>query len=227
MTEDELIEPTGDFDELAAFLDSEDAPEDWMPGAVLDGYLAGVVVSPTWIRPGEWMPKIWGDTPFESEEQANWAMAAVMARFNEINQFARGESKQPPSFRFDRGPDGEPSVHNWAIGFLKAFSLRADAWSPLSQHETAYTLLTPMFAYITDANGDPGATFNDVPEDEQDSYFATVIPDVIRAIYAFWGQSDALQPVEPPTPQGRRKVGRNEPCPCGSGRKAKRCCGAG
>ena len=23
-----------------------------------------------------------------------------------------------------------------------------------------------------------------------------------------------------------RKVGRNEPCPCGSGRKYKRCCGA-
>lgn len=23
-----------------------------------------------------------------------------------------------------------------------------------------------------------------------------------------------------------RKTGRNEPCPCGSGKKAKRCCGA-
>jgi preprotein translocase subunit SecA len=35
-------------------------------------------------------------------------------------------------------------------------------------------------------------------------------------------------------PQGRhgeeplrsKKVGRNEPCPCGSGRKYKKCCGA-
>ena len=24
---------------------------------------------------------------------------------------------------------------------------------------------------------------------------------------------------------GMRKVGRNDPCPCGSGRKVKRCCG--
>lgn len=23
------------------------------------------------------------------------------------------------------------------------------------------------------------------------------------------------------------KVGRNEPCPCGSGKKSKKCCGAG
>lgn len=26
---------------------------------------------------------------------------------------------------------------------------------------------------------------------------------------------------------GQRRVGRNDPCPCGSGRKYKRCCGAG
>lgn len=36
------------------------------------------------------------------------------------------------------------------------------------------------------------------------------------------------QMVEPPTPaQMRRvppKVGRNEPCPCGSGKKFKKCC---
>jgi len=28
-------------------------------------------------------------------------------------------------------------------------------------------------------------------------------------------------------PVTRQKVGRNEPCPCGSGRKYKKCCGAG
>ncbi|WP_244433092.1 SEC-C metal-binding domain-containing protein [Bradyrhizobium ottawaense] len=27
-------------------------------------------------------------------------------------------------------------------------------------------------------------------------------------------------------PVGRRKIGRNDPCPCGSGRKFKRCPGA-
>jgi uncharacterized protein YchJ len=28
------------------------------------------------------------------------------------------------------------------------------------------------------------------------------------------------------TPVTRQKVGRNEPCPCGSGKKFKKCCGA-
>jgi len=30
----------------------------------------------------------------------------------------------------------------------------------------------------------------------------------------------------PIAPFRGKKVGRNEPCPCGSGRKYKRCCGA-
>ena len=38
--------------------------------------------------------------------------------------------------------------------------------------------------------------------------------------------SDLVRILEPPTPlQKAAKVGRNEPCPCGSGKKYKRCCG--
>jgi hypothetical protein len=29
----------------------------------------------------------------------------------------------------------------------------------------------------------------------------------------------------PPPPQSQKKIGRNEPCPCGSGEKYKYCCG--
>jgi len=28
-----------------------------------------------------------------------------------------------------------------------------------------------------------------------------------------------------PTPETVKKIGRNEPCPCGSGKKYKKCCG--
>jgi hypothetical protein len=39
--------------------------------------------------------------------------------------------------------------------------------------------------------------------------------------------SDGAAPPAGGAPQTTRKVGRNEPCPCGSGKKAKQCCGAG
>ena len=32
---------------------------------------------------------------------------------------------------------------------------------------------------------------------------------------------------EKPQPARAQKVGRNDPCPCGSGKKYKKCCGRG
>jgi hypothetical protein len=41
----------------------------------------------------------------------------------------------------------------------------------------------------------------------------------------FWAGIDRFthEPIVPPTPG--LKIGRNEPCPCGSGKKYKKCCG--
>ena len=41
-----------------------------------------------------------------------------------------------------------------------------------------------------------------------------------------WYYVDGEAPKQQPV-TGGRKVGRNEPCPCGSGKKYKRCCGTG
>jgi tetratricopeptide (TPR) repeat protein len=39
--------------------------------------------------------------------------------------------------------------------------------------------------------------------------------------------TDALRRASAPASIGRQKVGRNDPCPCGSGKKFKKCCGQG
>jgi uncharacterized protein DUF1186/SEC-C motif-containing protein len=58
-----------------------------------------------------------------------------------------------------------------------------------------------------------------------------LVRDVIKAI-EWWA---CFRPVQPQPAQAmpamqqaaqRRKIGRNEPCPCGSGKKYKKCCGA-
>ncbi len=38
--------------------------------------------------------------------------------------------------------------------------------------------------------------------------------------------SDLEKPLNPPSPTTVQKIGRNDPCPCGSGKKYKKCCGA-
>ena len=48
----------------------------------------------------------------------------------------------------------------------------------------------------------------------------------VHGLYSYWRE----RPVDPrPTEEllvRRVKIGRNEPCPCGSGKKYKRCCAA-
>ena len=39
--------------------------------------------------------------------------------------------------------------------------------------------------------------------------------------------SDLEKMLNPPKPVTSQKVGRNNPCPCGSGKKYKKCCGLG
>jgi SWIM/SEC-C metal-binding protein len=38
--------------------------------------------------------------------------------------------------------------------------------------------------------------------------------------------SDLEKALNPPQPLIAEKIGRNDPCPCGSGKKFKKCCGA-
>lgn len=52
---------------------------------------------------------------------------------------------------------------------------------------------------------------------EGDDWEAAVTPSVI-AIHAHWHPAPAAKGA---------KVGRNDPCPCGSGKKYKKCCGEG
>ena len=40
------------------------------------------------------------------------------------------------------------------------------------------------------------------------------------------GSAPAEDPKKAPTRRDAPKVGRNDPCPCGSGKKYKKCCGA-
>jgi SWIM/SEC-C metal-binding protein len=39
--------------------------------------------------------------------------------------------------------------------------------------------------------------------------------------------SDLEKLLNPTLPAKSEKIGRNDPCPCGSGKKYKKCCGAG
>jgi uncharacterized protein YecA (UPF0149 family) len=95
-------------------------------------------------------------------------------------------------------------------------------WSKPSsfRDEEAGALVGSILALVADEFGD--ADEAPTPEDRAETLDA--LPTILIAIRLFWRGQQGL-------PMPRRlarkiNVGRNEPCPCGSGRKYKKCCGS-
>ena len=51
------------------------------------------------------------------------------------------------------------------------------------------------------------------------------VPMALAGIFAYWRQRRGALATGT-VRRSSRKVGRNEPCPCGSGKKYKNCCGS-
>ncbi len=212
------------IEELDEFLLSDQTPDDCLQLSDLDGFLTGVVIGPELIMPSEWMPVIWqGEPDFETTEQAERIMGIIMARYNEIIQQMDDE---PGAFEpiFYEAPDGSVLAADWAEGFMEAIGLRVDAWDALFEDEDARLLIGPIMAYLHDKDGKP--FIDGSPEEmiklREES--AQSLPNAIKGIHDFW--KARRQPASPAGRPAGKKVGRNEPCPCGSGHKYKRCCGA-
>ncbi len=197
----------------------------------LDGFLTGIVIGPELVLPSEWMPAIWGgEAPeFADAAEAKAILGAIMGRYNEIIRQIAADTFAPI---FWTTRDDTVIAADWAEGCLQAIMLRADAWGPLFKSKRDGHLLLPILALCGDEHG---ASLVGLPSDEEDRIMAEAtdfIPDCVTAIAKYWRAKGSTQ-ISMPLVQGRPhqpdqpppKIGRNEPCPCGSGKKFKKCCG--
>ncbi len=228
---DEMPVDRVDLETLDDFLMSERAPSESMMLSDLDGFLTGIAVGPELILPSEWLPLIWGgEAPeFVDEAEAKAILGTIMGRYNEILRQVQNDALDPV-FWADR--DGALIAMDWAEGFLQAIMLRADAWKRLFKSKRDGQLLFPILALCGDENGDSLLGLTPGEEDTVMEEAAEFIPDCVIAIAAYWREKGPRQISMPltagPPPQPERastKVGRNDPCPCGSGIKFKKCCG--
>jgi uncharacterized protein len=209
-----------DLETLDAFLMSDQAPDDCMQLSDLDGFLTAVAIGPEMIMPSEWLPVIWGggEPEFENVEQAQSIIGLIMVRYNEILHRLQGQAVGIEPLFWETSA-GDVVAGDWAEGFMDGVALRKDAWRPLFQSDEGAALLAPILAFVHDPDDDA------VPEgtaDERAELHAAavdLIPSTVEAIDAFWKARQH-------PPRRAPKTGRNDPCPCGSDRKYKRCCGA-
>jgi len=209
-----------DLDELEHFL-AEKAPEDSMLIDELHGFLAAVICSPQMVLPSQWTPHIWGgeEPEFETMDQAQEVMGQIMRLNNDVaGRLADGDFD--PLFVEETLANGHTVLdpHGWCEGFVRGMQLQPDAWRGEELNEA----LMPIIV-LSDTIKD--SKIDELLDDEEAvERLAEAIPEAVVSIFQHQRQhfGSPSQTVRRSTP----KVGRNDPCPCGSGKKYKKCCGS-
>jgi uncharacterized protein len=108
-------------------------------------------------------------------------------------------------------------------------ALRADAWEPLMRSKRLGRLLLPILAVCADEDGESVLGLDLDEEVRVMTEVAELIPACVIEIAAYWRKRrPTLAPGSGQTVSVSLKAnqpGRNDPCPCSSGRKYKACCG--
>ncbi len=221
-----------ELEELESFLDSDLVPEETMNLCMLNGYLTAIAVGPVTLLPSEWFPRIWGegDEPaFDSLEHAQRIFDLITRFYNHIvRKFMKAPEEFQP-FLYEDVQDGQPtlSAEEWCIGFSLGIHLRSEAWEPLLKDEENSGILAAIVAFSLDDAWEEVTEGRD-PVEVRDELIG-LLPATVFAIHAYW-QPLRQKRAAGLTPDsvrlgGSSKSGRNAPCPCGSGKKFKNCCG--
>lgn len=217
-----------EIEQLAERLAANTNPDALSLEAV-DGLFCALVASPVMVMPHEYLPVILGATLSESGLADDLAgvqelMALLMRYWNAVAHDFEHETVHL-AYIEEPGIDGI-SGRAWARGYLRGTRLAPEGWSRIFHDEGEGSLLTiPIVA----GEVDPKWPKEPLTPEKTDELLQHMFAGAARA-YRYFKQDridyaqaavHRAQPYERASP----KVGRNDPCPCGSGKKYKRCCG--
>lgn len=199
----------------------------------LDGFLASLVCCPEEVSQTEWLREVLGFDVMNHAEAASEPptrrLLALLSRHRDsIAHTLRSGDVFTPLLVANEG--GEYPANDWAKGFLRGMQLRRGAWASLVNDEDHGGSLVPIFALAHEHDPDPEMRpyKNPIPAELRERLVDDAAAGVMHIYQYFRAESAAPELSIFDSLTYRRsepKVGRNEPCPCGSGKKYKLCCG--
>jgi uncharacterized protein len=227
-----------EIEELDRILMDQPDDLDSMSVSMLDGFLTAVVSGPNPIMPSLWMPWVWdvengvAQPDFSSERAAQRFYELVFRQMNSISAelMEAPEAFEPLLLENPNDGDPIPILDDWCMGFMKGLMLDIQGWTPLTSLHTEW--FTVLRLYGTE---DGWETLQEMsPDLDQHRQYADQLHDDIRQIHRYWLERRGQRgPVDNPLGNFKSsplvvgdKPGRNDPCPCGSGKKFKRCHGS-
>lgn len=236
-----------EIDALFELMSDASLQEDAMTLEMADGYMTACIVGPLPVPVHYWLETIFAQPTLplahDTERQQRLlhlllhrhadieASLSLSGKETTIDTAFRPLSAQVPAedcitpYRKDQNGErlGRWAMGDWAEGFRIAITDADEKeWMPMMLSSDMVGLITPVMLYSMGYNPDRP----DYQIDDDEQLFAWLIGS-IYGIRIWWLEYNQ-QPSNAAVPFFREfeKVGRNDPCPCGSGKKYKKCCGA-
>ena len=225
--------------ELAKFLAADERPEEAMIYPELYGFLFAVCSAPEMTSPSDWLPLVFNgeEAGYADEAEAEMVMAGIMDVYNEVNKGVIStnpclpawlEMLSPPMENFG---DEAPLAY-WSRGFLVGHDWLSEVWDHYVLDEMEAELAACLMAQTLFSSKELAEAYASEGRDEPlplENLAEMTVDGLAMAMasYAQMGRSIYLalqQQAQTPIEREGDKVGRNDACPCGSGKKFKCCC---
>ena len=195
----------------------------------LDGFLTALICGPELAPPSKYLSKICGDQAvFEDPSSAQVFMSLLMRHWNAIADTLHSGEVYLPLLLEDES--GITHGNDWANGFLRGMEFGKEDWIFLFEDEDHGGSLVAIFALANEHNPDPKMRpYKDpISTDLRETLIVRAAAGTMQ-IYRYFKahrflNEDPLGNM-PSIVRTMPKIGRNDPCPCGSGKKFKQCCG--
>lgn len=221
--------------QLEQLIDSAPFKNNLMTIEQIHGFLCAIISSPTALPINFWLPTIYGnDKKLISHPNSTEVNLIISQLCDTVVDSFVAQKVTPLIFAknklIDVNAASNEQLASWAAGYMTGVALNKKAWLS-SGHNEIYEVLTPIsaFAQFFDGHQPQDKNAQEIkPQQIRDEYLP-LLTDAISNAFLFWRQHQHCNHHHDhhaaPTRHETPKVGRNDPCHCGSGNKFKKCCG--
>lgn len=180
------------------------------------GVFTAVATAVKPLDPTEWIPLVLGDQ-IPSSEVLKRILSLLMRDATFVAaSLASGVAPVPASTDVD-------VIGEYCRGYVQV-AQRDSGWT---SNQAAFDLTLPIMVLSGYVKATSLPAIAPEAAADPDGYTKSCVdklPVAVTSLYEFFRTARAKQADAHAATQGE-KVGRNEPCPCGSGKKYKKCCG--
>ncbi len=212
------LDELDEYEQIDNMLLAYENDDSVLSASELDGFFTAILCAPSLIEPSQWMLAIWGgkEMPeFESIEVVQKQMNLFMWHYNQVLSGLQNGKCEPLFLEYQVEGKTYPVLDDWCDGFWRGYKL----W--ISPDYKDDKLLQELLELVIPFAVEEGGKMKEMMTDSILRNYMDSIPLKVNQLFR---QNDRRYKQEQTFIHEQPKVGRNDPCPCGSGKKYKKCC---